>query len=162
MTSELFAQCVVAILFWGLYFVGLWGCFVKSGKPGWWALIPVVNWVLMLHTLNIKKRYAWCLLLLISVPIGLIPIFWWHMCMVRACGFRKLFFLLLFIAPPIALLIAAYSKREYDYVGMLMMKQRVAATWANAFRGFFLYEVAKRPSWSRYWFITRGMGGNKR
>ena len=30
MTSELFAQCVVAILFWGLYFVGLWGCFVKS------------------------------------------------------------------------------------------------------------------------------------
>ena len=50
MTSELFAQCVVAILFWGLYFVGLWGCFVKSGKPGWWALIPVVNWVLMLHT----------------------------------------------------------------------------------------------------------------
>ena len=52
MTSELFAQCVVAILFWGLYFVGLWGCFVKSGKPGWWALIPVVNWVLMLHTLN--------------------------------------------------------------------------------------------------------------
>ena len=161
MTSELFMQLLVVILSCALYFAGLWGCFVKSGRPGWWALIPVVNWILMLHTLNIKKRYAWCLLLLAS-PLGLIPIFWWHMCMVRSCGYGKSFFILLFLAPPLAMLIAGYSKREYDYVGMLMMKKRVTATWAQAFRGLILFEVAKRPTWSRYWFITRGMGNNKR
>lgn len=160
MTSDVFTQYIFWGLFFVLYLIGLWGCFVKSGRPGWWALIPVVNWVLMLHTLNIKKRYAWCLLLMVS-PLGLIPLFWWHMCMVRSCGYRKFFFLLLLLVPPVAMLIAGYSKREYDYAGMLAMKMRVTATWANAFRGLLLFEVAKRPAWSRYWFITRGMGGNK-
>ena len=138
-----------------LYYIGLCGCFVKSGKPGWWAFIPIVNWVLMLQTLCIKKRHIFWLLLFAMPLIGMIPVFWWNMCMMRACGYRKGYFFLLFRAPPLAMLIAGFGKHEYDYAGMLMMKQRITYMWKDVFHGFLFWEVAKRPTWFRYWFMKQ-------
>jgi hypothetical protein len=51
---------IVAIL---LCFAGMWGIFRKAGKPGWAAIIPIYNWVVLMDVIG-KSRW-WVLLLFI-------------------------------------------------------------------------------------------------
>ncbi len=46
--------------------ISLWKLFVKAGKPGWAALIPIYNIVVMLE---IVGRPVWWVLLIIFVPL---------------------------------------------------------------------------------------------
>ncbi len=48
-----------------LAIAGLWKTFVKSGKPGWGAIIPIYNIILMLE---IAGRPLWWIILLL-IPI---------------------------------------------------------------------------------------------
>lgn len=56
---------VVAITFWVVMVVAMWKVFTKAGKPGWWAIIPLVNtWVLF----KIGGKPGWWLFLM-WIPI---------------------------------------------------------------------------------------------
>lgn len=46
-----------------LYFAGLWKIFVKAGKPGWAAIIPVYNLIVLIEIVG--KPMIWILWLLI-------------------------------------------------------------------------------------------------
>ncbi len=35
-----------------LYVIGLWKTFEKAGKPGWTALIPIYNWIILLEIIG--------------------------------------------------------------------------------------------------------------
>lgn len=48
---------------------GVWRVFTKAGKPGWGALVPIYNVVLLL---DIAKRPLWWLLLLCVPVVNLI------------------------------------------------------------------------------------------
>jgi len=48
---------------------GVWKVFTKAGKPGWGALIPIYNVVLLLE---IAKRPTWWLLLLFVPLVNLV------------------------------------------------------------------------------------------
>jgi hypothetical protein len=54
---------------------GLWGVFTKAGKPGWAAIIPIYNFIVMLR---IVGRPIWwiilCLIPLVNFVIGFILI----------------------------------------------------------------------------------------
>ncbi|MBI3462096.1 MAG: signal peptidase I [Planctomycetes bacterium] len=53
----------------GAVVAGVWRVFTKAGKPGWGALVPIYNVVLLLE---IAKRPLWWLLLLFVPVVNLI------------------------------------------------------------------------------------------
>lgn len=56
---------IVVIAFAILAIIGLWKTFVKAGKPGWAAIIPIYNFYVMLEIIG---RPAWWLIFLL-LPI---------------------------------------------------------------------------------------------
>src|SRR5262245_15799552 len=58
-TVVLLVELVLAVLI----IAGLWGTFAKAGKPGWAAIIPIYNAVVLLEIAG--KPIWWVLLLLI-------------------------------------------------------------------------------------------------
>ncbi len=60
-----FLGCCCTGILVALYIAGLWKVFVKAGKPGWAAIVPIYNiWVL----LEIVGRPGWWLILYI-IPL---------------------------------------------------------------------------------------------
>lgn len=55
----------IAIVVVALTFIGLWKVFKKAGKPGWAAIIPIYNIVVILE---IVKRPTWWVILMF-IPI---------------------------------------------------------------------------------------------
>lgn len=71
--DEMFSAMAPFILFFVLLFVFLficqWKIFTKAGKPGWAALIPIYNTLVML---DIIGRPWWWLFLMFIPPVGLV------------------------------------------------------------------------------------------
>ncbi|MBI2214321.1 MAG: signal peptidase I [Acidobacteria bacterium] len=60
---------MVMFLVWAVVVVaviaGLWKVFVKAGKPGWAAIVPIYNFIVMLEIVG--KPIWWIVLMLIPV-----------------------------------------------------------------------------------------------
>ena len=54
-------------IIWLLTVVGLWKIFIKAGKPGWGAFIPIYNIILWLE---IVRRPGWWIVLIYIVPVA--------------------------------------------------------------------------------------------
>ena len=52
---------------WIISIAGLWKMFVKAGKPGWAAIIPIYNTIVMLE---ITGKPMWWLVMILIVPIA--------------------------------------------------------------------------------------------
>lgn len=61
---------VITLLIYVAWFAGMWKVFEKAGKPGWAAIIPIYNIIVLLEI--IKKPIWW--LLLCFIIIGMILI----------------------------------------------------------------------------------------
>ncbi|MDA8274886.1 MAG: DUF5684 domain-containing protein [Actinomycetota bacterium] len=55
----------LTIGFVALEVIGLWGVFAKSGRPGWWALVPVFDLFVLLRVVG----RPWWLAVLFFVPV---------------------------------------------------------------------------------------------
>jgi len=64
-----------------LMIVSMWRLFVKAGKPGWAAIVPIYNQIVMLQ---IAGRPAWWILLTIFIPF-----FGWWVAIVAIIDFVK-------------------------------------------------------------------------
>jgi Family of unknown function (DUF5684) len=62
-------DAIVGILVAVLVIAGLWRVFTKAGKPGWAALIPIYNLIVLLQ---IVGKPAWWLLLFLIPGVNLI------------------------------------------------------------------------------------------
>jgi len=97
-----------------LYIAALWKIFVKAGKPGWAAIIPIYNYVVLL---NITGHSGWWLLvgLIPGVDIIFIIVFsiivYWDLG--KAFGRSVLFRLGLIFLYPIFILILAFDSSKY-------------------------------------------------
>ena len=60
------AGTIVYVLVVVVLIAGLWKVFTKAGKPGWWAIIPIVNIVVLC---KIGGKPAWWFLLLL-IPLA--------------------------------------------------------------------------------------------
>lgn len=75
---------LLSLVFWALSIVGLWRLFEKAGKPGWAALVPFYNLMVLLELLD---HSAWWLLLLLLPLVGLIA--WLILCADLAAAFGR-------------------------------------------------------------------------
>ena len=64
----LFVELALAVLF----FAGLWKVFQKAGKPGWAAIIPIYNLIVLLE---ITGKPIWWFILYFIPVVNLIPLF---------------------------------------------------------------------------------------
>ena len=56
-------QFLIQIALIGAVIAGMWATFAKAGKPGWAAIVPIYNVIVMLEIIN--KPIWWVLLFLI-------------------------------------------------------------------------------------------------
>ena len=149
---------LLTFLFVTPYIAGLWAFFVKSGKPGWWALLPWVNILLILYVLRIRLGWVMWLIVILLHPIALpIAFYYWHLCLARACGYKGFgmsLAMLLFL--PFTVALVGFSKRPYDYQGMLLFKKNTSAFWLDVIGRLFYRQLAKSQEQTRYRYLVRG------
>lgn len=59
-------ELVTGLIFAILYYIGAWKVFVKAGKPGWAALVPIYNLYVLLKVIN---RPIWWMIFYI-IPLA--------------------------------------------------------------------------------------------
>lgn len=109
MFSGLFLICWLA--FFVLMIASMWTVFTKAGKPGWAAIVPIYNIIVMLE---IVGRPLWWILLmlipLVNVVIGIML----TIEMARAFGKGLGFAIGLMLLPFIFFLILAFGDAKYQ------------------------------------------------
>lgn len=95
------AFAFIYLLIFIIIIAGLWKIFEKAGKPGWAAIIPIYNLVVLLEIVN--KPVWWIILLLIPFVNFVIAIILYHQLSLsfgQGVGMTILMILLPFVAFP--------------------------------------------------------------
>lgn len=66
----LLCNCCFVVIILAPMLIGMWKVFEKAGKPGWAAIVPVYNGIVLLEIIN---RPIWWIILLICFALS--PIF---------------------------------------------------------------------------------------
>lgn len=93
-----------------LAFAGLWKVFEKAGKPGWAAIVPIYNFIVL--TEIVKKPSYWALLMLIPY-VGLIWGIWSINLLVKRFGKDEAFTVGCVVLPFIFLPILGFGESQY-------------------------------------------------
>lgn len=90
--------------------IGLWKVFSKAGKPGWAAIVPIYNLLVLLSVIN--KPWWWLLLYLVPiVNLYFIVMTAWHLATAFGKGIG--FTIGLLLLAPIFLLILGFGDAQY-------------------------------------------------
>ncbi len=89
--------------------MALWGIFTKAGRPGWSALIPFYNLLVLLRVVGRR----WWLILLIIPLVNIIPSIIVFYDLSKSFGRSGWFTVGLFFINPIFLLILAFGGSQY-------------------------------------------------
>jgi hypothetical protein len=96
-----------------LILVSLWKIFVKARKPGWAALVPVYNVVIMLEMAGMPTWYIFLMFIpLVNLVIGLMIL----VNLTKAFGKSMGFILGMIFLPLIFYPILAFDKSEYTKI----------------------------------------------
>ena len=98
----------VAILV--LTLASLWAVFTKAGKPGWAALIPIYNLIVILEIVG--KPWWWLLLMLIPILNGVFSI-WTYNLLSKSFGKSEGFTVGLLLLNLIFLPILGFGEAKY-------------------------------------------------
>jgi hypothetical protein len=100
---------IVAVL------IGAWRVFEKAGKPGWAAVVPIYNFVVLLEITG--QPFWWILPIFLCWWVCLGFVFYFFVCLglARSFGFGLGFAVGLFFLAPVFLLILGFG--DYRYVG---------------------------------------------
>lgn len=135
------------------YLAGMWGCFSKAGYSGFWGVIPIVNWIVLLKILDINR---WWILVLLLPGINVIALFVWHMFLIRGCGHKGFWLWVLFLLfGSFVLLVVGFSSRPYDTMAATRFKNNALRFWLNVAARCILWEMAKDPQTTRYWYLRK-------
>lgn len=98
--------------FFGLLtMIAWWFVFKKAGKPGWAAIIPFYNFIVLMQI--IKRPWWWILLLFIPI-VDIVILAFIAMDVARAFGKGSGFAVLLFFLPFIGYPILAWGDAKYQ------------------------------------------------
>lgn len=94
-----------------LIIAGLWKTYAKAGKPGWAAIVPIYNIIIMLEIIN---RPIWWILLFfipfVNIVVGIII----SLDLAKAFGKSVMFAIFgLIIFSPIGLLMLGFGQAKY-------------------------------------------------
>ncbi|PTQ99512.1 hypothetical protein C8P68_102336 [Mucilaginibacter yixingensis] len=102
---------IVIMLLWVLIpIVGMWKAFSKAGKPGWAAIIPIYNYIVMLEITG--KPLWWCILMLFPCT-SLIFVVWNTNLISKSFGKSEGFTVGLFFLPFIFWPILGFGDAQY-------------------------------------------------
>lgn len=66
-------QSIVTIIIYlaiiAVMLAGMWKVFEKAGKPGWAAIVPIYNYIVLLEIIG--KPIWWIVIILLCAPVGL-------------------------------------------------------------------------------------------
>ena len=91
--------------------IGLWFIFRKAGEPGWAAIIPFYNFIVLL---KIVGKPWWWLLLLILPVVNFIFFIWVQNLLAKSFGKSELFTIGLVLLTPIFYLILGFGNAQYQ------------------------------------------------
>ena len=98
---------LILLIFWLAFIVfiiaSIWKVFTKAGQPGWAAIVPIYNYIIMC---KIAQKPTWWTAIILLVPVVNIVflIMLWHNIVIRfgkTAGFTVGVFLLGFVFVPI-------------------------------------------------------------
>ena len=75
MAALLAIYIIAVIVIYVIAVIGLWKMYVKAGRPGWAAIIPVYNWWVWIEIIGRPKWWFWALVA--SILISWIPVIGW-------------------------------------------------------------------------------------
>lgn len=106
MSNYLLLELAVYVLF----IIGGWKVFEKAGKPGWAAIIPIYNFIVMLEIVG--KPWWWLILMLIPV-VNIIFWIWMLNLLSKSYGYGVGFTIGLILLFPIFILILGFGGSSY-------------------------------------------------
>ena len=62
--------CIFFVIYFAVivfFFASVWKVFTKAGKPGWAAIVPIYNWIVLLE---IVEKPTWWVVLILLVPVA--------------------------------------------------------------------------------------------
>jgi len=103
-----------AILFfvaiWLVCIAGVWKVFTKAGKPGWAAIIPIYNVIVLLE---IVGKPIWWFLLILFPCTSFIFVIWTYNLLAKSFGKSEGFTVGLVLLNPIFMLILGFGDAVY-------------------------------------------------
>lgn len=91
--------------------IAMWKIYTKAGKPGWAAIIPIYNTIVMLQ---IVKRPIWWILLLLIPIVNIVILIIVHYELAKSFGKGVGFTILIILLPFIAYPILGFGKPQYN------------------------------------------------
>jgi len=113
MGAYMFVIMIVAIL----AIVALWRIFTKAGKPGWAAIIPIYNYVVLFEIIG---RPGWWVLLLFIPIVNFVILIIAMLDLAKSYGKGSGFAIGLILLTTIFMLILAFDSSTYQGQGALM------------------------------------------
>lgn len=104
------ANLLIVIVVLGLILGGLWKIFTKAGKPGWAAIIPVYNYIVLMEIIG--KPLWWAIMLLIPC-VNIVFMFLAYIELAKCFGKDTLYGILLVILSPIMIPVLGFSDAQY-------------------------------------------------
>ena len=101
---------LIILAFVVLMLAAMWKVFTKAGKPGWAAIIPIYNYVVMCEIVG--KPTWWCLLM-ICPCINFIFVIWVYNLLCKSFGKSEGFTVGLILLPFIFLPILGFGDAQY-------------------------------------------------
>ncbi len=111
--GALIAACVIpALIVWIISAIGQWKVYEKAGKPGWAALIPIYNAIVLLE---IVGKPVWWLFLFLIPCVNIVFLIWTMNLLSKSFGQSEGFTIGLIIVPFIFFPILVFV--NYRYLG---------------------------------------------
>jgi hypothetical protein len=138
--ASLLIYYVICIIIGLFTLVCLWIVFQKAGRPGWAAIIPIYNWVVLCQIAGYSGVYF--LLLFIPV-INVIFMIFLYVGLAERFGQGTLFAIGLFLLGPIFLAIMAFNKNiQYEYGGRASSSAASAPSLVGSTREYYEKKAA--------------------
>ncbi|MEO6524730.1 MAG: DUF5684 domain-containing protein [Mucilaginibacter sp.] len=98
------------LFIWVICIAGVWKVFTKAGKPGWAAIIPIYNVIVLLE---IVGKPVWWFLLIIFPCTSIIFVIWTYNLLSKSFGKEEGFTVGLVLLNPIFMLILGFGDSVY-------------------------------------------------
>ncbi|MDN5287298.1 MAG: hypothetical protein JWR38_3572 [Mucilaginibacter sp.] len=98
------------IVIWLICIAGVWKVYTKAGKPGWAAIIPIYNFIVLLE---IVGKPVWWFLLLLIPCVNIVFLVWIYNLLSKSFGKSEGFTVGLLLLNPIFMLILGYGDAVY-------------------------------------------------
>jgi Family of unknown function (DUF5684) len=105
------AGAIIGLIIGALVIAGMWKLFTKAGKPGWAAIIPIYNVIVLLQ---IAGKPLWWIILLLIPFVNFIAIILIWIAIAKSFGKGVGFALGLTFLSPIFVPILGFGNAEYS------------------------------------------------